>query len=780
MSEDRPHKSDPVRRRARQSPLRAKSAEKDVPVSNQPRLAGLCQRLVLEAYAPAAVLIDHENQCLYSLGATDRYLQVPSGSPTIDLLAMARKPVRVSLRSVLHRARQENRRIVVSGCQVAGRYEPDSVTLDVRPVPEAGEGALLVCFVEEPTRKDPPRSIRKSEREVNQEQAAFPDIQLSEARDRLDALSRDLDNVLYNIDAATIILDKSLNIRYFTPAINLIFNLLPGDIGRPLADLQILAHDDTFLADAQTVLKRTVLVEKAIEAHSGAWYMRRIAPFSARDGGVEGVVMTFSDITERKHIANQIETAQRSIQLASFAKSRLLAATSHELRQPLQTLALLQGLLAKKVEGTAAIKLVAKLDETLANMQSMLNTLSDINQIEAGTARAEISVFPIEVLLHRLKEEFAYQAHALGVELRVVFCRCSIQSDRRLLEQMIRNLLSNALKYTKSGKILLGCRRRQGTLSVEIWDTGTGSPDEKLQAMFEKYAPLDKGPHGQGRGFGLDLSIVERLAKLLDHHVCVRSRHGKGSVFAVEILSSTDGSDPSPANQELLSREGPIQIPHPQDMAMSTREPVKALGSAIVFVVDDDMHVRETIRNVLEDEGRTVEDYPSCEAFLEAYHPGSSGCLLVDAYLPGMSGLELMQYLRKEGHRLPTVMITGNSDVSIAVRAMKAGALDFIEKPVGRSELLASIERALVQSQDLTKLLSGRDAAIRHLAGLTTRQREIMDRVLAGQSSKTIAAELGISQRTVENHRASIMKKTGSRSLPALARLAMAAARNGH
>ena len=110
------------------------------------------------------------------------------------------------------------------------------------------------------------------------------------------------------------------------------------------------------------------------------------------------------------------------------------------------------------------------------------------------------------------------------------------------------------------------------------------------------------------------------------------------------------------------------------------------------------------MRAVLEDDGRTVEDYATCEAFLAAYHPGREACLLIDAYLPGMSGLELLQRLHDAGHRLPAIMITGNSDVPMAVQAMKAGASDFIEKPIGRGELLASVERALEQSRDANKL----------------------------------------------------------------------------
>ena len=192
-------------------------------------------------------------------------------------------------------------------------------------------------------------------------------------------------------------------------------------------------------------------------------------------------------------------------------------------------------------------------------------------------------------------------------------------------------------------------------------------------------------------------------------------------------------------------------------------------------MVDDDSNLREVMRAVLEDDGRNVEDYATCEAFLEAYRPGQEACLVIDAYLPGMDGLELLRRLGDAGHRLPAIMITGNSDVSIAVQAMKAGALDFIEKPVGRDELLAVVERALTLSRDSSKLFAWRETAADRISKLTPRQRQIMALVLSGHHSKNIAADLHISQRTVENHRNSIMKKTGSKSMPALARLAMAA-----
>ena len=182
------------------------------------------------------------------------------------------------------------------------------------------------------------------------------------------------------------------------------------------------------------------------------------------------------------------------------------------------------------------------------------------------------------------------------------------------------------------------------------------------------------------------------------------------------------------------------------------------------------------MRELLEADGRTVEAYDSSEAFLDVYRPGRRGCLVVDARLPGMGGLELLQRLNSERQRLPAIMITGHGDVTMAVRAMRAGAADFIEKPVGHAELLASIDRAMEQAGDTAKLSAQRRTAANSIAGLTARQRQIMDLVLAGHPSKNIAADLGLSQRTVENHRAAVMKKTGSRSIAAMVRLALTAA----
>jgi two-component system CheB/CheR fusion protein len=742
----------------------------------------------------------------------------------------------------------------------------------------------------------------KAKRQSNNHEHGNLNTQQSIERQRLTA--HDLQKILYSTDVATILLDADLNIRFFTPATKLLFNVIPGDIGRPLTDLNSLAPDAALVSDARSVLQEFEPIEREIEARSGAWYVRRILPYRSEGKGIEGVVITFADITHQKAVAAALEQASFQADSANVAKSRFLAAASHDLRQPLQTLVLLQELLAKVVVGDKAKKLIGRLDRTLGGMSGMLNALLDVNQIEAGTVRAEFETFRIDAVLDRVTADLACQAEAQRIALHVVPCTLSVRSDPRLLEQMIRNLLSNALKYTKQGRVLLGCRRRSGNLNIQIWDTGAGIPESQLQEIFEEYRQLDNAARDRSLGLGLGLSIVKRLGSLLDHRVTVSSQLGKGSVFSVEVQQSPgglptrtdggvriqgqhhDGANPActilvveddsevrdllaialtaeghrvvtavdgVAALQLLETKalqpglvisdfnlpngmdglcvaatirarlgrsvpvivltGDISTKTLRDIALQKCEHLNkpaslkelvaaaarvvpesartssppaspadaAAGSApVIFVVDDESEVRRAIRSMLEHDGRLVEDYADGEAFLDGYRPGRHACLLVDANLPGISGLDLLRRLKQAGHLVPTIMITGQSDVPMAVEAMKAGASDFLEKPIRGVELLAGVGRALELSRDSGKVLQWRKEAADHLAGLTRRQHQILEMVLAGQPSKNIAADLGISQRTVENHRASIMKKSGTRSLPALARLALVAAGDSH
>ncbi len=938
--------------------------------SRQSVLAELCQKAVLDQHAPAAVLCNARHECLYSLGPIDRYLHVAPGHVTQDVLAMVRGALRTRLRSAMTQAAHRDCRVAVPGGSVVLDGRPMCFTIDVQPLSNDGEKLLLICFVDAsasaqaasgaaPSRdasriaelereleaarvelEEGARSLEASDKaqraiseealsvneeyqstneelltskeelqSLNEELTAL-NSQLQETLERQRTTANDLQNILYSTDVATLFLDRDLNIRFFTPATKALFKVIAGDVGRPLADLHSLATDTDLPADAHAVLASLEPVEREIETASGTWFRRRILPYRTETHGVEGVVITFNDITRRKQAASALEEAKAAAEAANLAKSRFLAAASHDLRQPLQTLALLGGLLAKAVVGDKAIGLVERQDETLGAMSGMLDTLLDLNQVEAGIVKPELEDCRIDELLHRLFEEFTIPADARGLRLRAVPCSAMVRTDPRLLEQMLRNLVANAVKYTDQGRVLLGCRRRGGTLRIEVWDTGIGIPNGELQAVFDEYHQISNEARERERGLGLGLSIVKRLGNLLDHRIAARSRPGKGSVFVIEVprvpeavsprrrapyrvegarvAAPLDGSrkgqilvvEDDPDLRDLLrqllcdegyevevaangqeagekltnpsfrfdlviadynlpgsmtglqvasrlrgslsdipviiltgdistgtlqdvTRHGLIQLTKPvrsaemirtvdlllrreasqhRAVTQSSCEPDAQTGAPIVFVVDDDHSVRAALRAVLEDAGRVVADYPGSDAFLAALaagHSGRNACLLVDAAMPGIDGLELLEQLTATGRTLPAIVITGHGDVAMAVRAMKAGALDFIEKPVRTPELLTAVAHALDSARDSSALAARHTEAASSIAGLTPRQLDVMGMVLAGHPSKNIALDLGISQRTVENHRASIMRKTGARSLPALARLALASVKPG-
>ena len=493
-----------------------------------------------------------------------------------------------------------------------------------------------------------------------------------------------LQNILNSSGIATLVVDRALKLRFFTPAVTSLFKLTAANLGRPLAEVTRRFVDSDLLLDAETVIATSVTLWREVEADNGAWYNRRLLPYRTANNDIQGVVVTFSDIsemkaaereiqtahaysnsivdairqplvvldhelrvvsaspsfyrsfaikpesavgrqlpdlrdrcldvqalrsfldriagehdvveeyeieidlaprgrrvlslnarnipavppgkqrtllaiddiTDRKHVGAALEAAKKQAERANLGKSRFLAAASHDLRQPLQTIFLMHGILATSVEDPAAVKLIARLGELLDVMSSLLNKLLDINQLEAGIVNPEPSDFSIGVLLERLSRDFAYQAEGKLLSCRVVASRLAVHSDPTLLEQMIRNLLSNALKYTKRGKILLGCRRHGDRLRIEVWDTGLGIPEGQLKAIFDEFHQLDNPARERERGLGLGLSIVQRLGDLLHHKVDVRSTPGKGSVFAIEVpLAGAESQTQPPGSvQQLAAR----------------------------------------------------------------------------------------------------------------------------------------------------------------------------------------------------------------------------------
>ncbi len=596
------------------------------------------------------------------------------------------------------------------------------------------------------------------------------------------------------------------------------------------------------------------------------------------------ILISIDDVTDAKSRAEALAAAKDEAERANLAKSRFLAAASHDLRQPLQTMSLLQGMLADSVFDPPTAKLIDRLDKTVTAMSGLLDKLLDINQLEAGVVQPKLANFSVADMLNQLQAEFEIHAINDGLELRVVPCHLMVRSDPRLVEQILRNMLANATKYTNHGKVLLGCRRRGDSLSIEVWDTGSGIPESELSAIFKEFHQLDNRVAKRAKGLGLGLAIVHRLADLLHAPIAVRSRVGHGSVFSLELpvvhfgglappiralaaprapvhqtpdaeaqailiveddaevrdmlklfldrrgfraFAARDGrqalsiaaelgmaldlivadynlpganglevvaqidaaarrkiptilltGDISAATLLEIANKGHIHLHKPADTVRLINTIHGLLGgrkslASTIFVVDDDLEIREAMRDFLEMNGYRVEIFADGADFLEAYSAERDGCLLADARMPGVGGLQLIERMAKIQPLLPVIMITAYGDVAMAVSAMKAGAFDFLEKPVQQVELLAAIERALSESGKQPTPSAERVIAEAKIDSLTSRQRQILDQVLAGIPSKAIAAKLNISQRTVDNHRAAIMRKTGAKTLSALFRVAL-------
>jgi two-component system CheB/CheR fusion protein len=587
----------------------------------------------------------------------------------------------------------------------------------------------------------------------------------------------DSDRIIDALRQPLIVLNEKLRVISANRAFYRTFAITPEEaVGRHLAavgdhrlDVSAL-HDFLDLIQAESAVIEDYEIEIELPAQG-----RRVLLLNAQRIGGESIatrkiLVTIYDVTEHRRAELALVSAKWHSERANLGKSRFLSAAGNDLRQPLQTLSLMRTILAKKIKDKEALELIARLNKTTDAMFLMLDTLIDINQLEAGIVRPKKVDFPINDLLEQLRIEFAYHAQAHGLIWHVVPCRLSIWSDPRLLEQIIRNFLSNALKYTERGKILLGCRRRGDKLRIEVWDTGTGLSERQLRAILAEFRQLDNPARERIRGLGLGLSIVQRLGSLLDHSIDVQSCPGKGSVFAIEAP---------------IAREQPGVLPQRRQPG-TVRQPTVRAGSSpqaetkvdmlqpTIFVVDDDASVREAMSRFLQEEGWLVEVYGSAEAFLQAYRPGREGCLVVDAWMPRIGGLELLERLQTEGGAPPAIVITGHADIPLAVRAMKAGAMAFLEKPVRYDELVVNIERALELTRNSAALSSLREATARRIARLTPRERQIMEMVVEGNPNKQIAYVLGISQRTVETHRAAAMKKIGARTLSELIHLTIA------
>jgi len=408
-----------------------------------------------------------------------------------------------------------------------------------------------------------------------------------------------------------------------------------------------------------------------------------LSPIEAGDDVL--VAAAIRDVTDGKRVQAELVVARKSAERereiaerANLGKSRFLATASHDLRQPLQTLSLLNGTLRRIVTEPDATEALLQQEQAIGAMSRLLNALLDISKLESGAIKPEPTDFTVAALFEELRSDFAGLAAKKGLELQIEPCTDCVHSDPSLVEQILRNLVSNAIKYTRQGWIQLRCLHEAALTRIEVLDTGIGIPANQLAYIYDEFYQVGVPTNTSRDGYGLGLSIVQRLVKLLNLRLDVHSEMGKGSAFSL-VLPSSNGS---------------VALPRVTSGETITRQPQN--GRVSVLLVEDDPAVRDATRMLLKAEGYRVTAVDSLADALQKARQESVDLLVTDYHLSGdETGIQVIAALREIlGLALKAVLMTG--DTSTAVRELPRDAyLRVASKPIKAEELLTLL-RALL------------------------------------------------------------------------------------
>jgi signal transduction histidine kinase len=380
---------------------------------------------------------------------------------------------------------------------------------------------------------------------------------------------------------------------------------------------------------------------------------------------------------ELKALNAQLREAKIEAERANLSKTKFFAAASHDLQQPLNIARLYLNALGERERDPDALRMVERIAGALDGADNLLATLLEMARFDASATVPETAFFAIETLLRAIANDYALQAEERHLRLRVVPCDAIVRTDPRLLDRILRNFASNALRYTIDGGVLIGCRSRSGRLRIEVWDTGYGIPENRQAEIFEEFRQLDVPEREtRGMGLGLGLAIVERIAKLLDLHVGLRSRVGRGSVFTIDV--------------PLGERE---RVVVPVRAAAPKRRASGPLFGKTVLLVDDDADALDGMAVLLRTWGcRTIEARSVTSAVEQSQSALAAPDLIVADFHLGHehTGLDAIDRVRAIVDRqVAAVVLTADRSAAIKAR-VEAGGHWFLEKPV-RIERLRSL-----------------------------------------------------------------------------------------
>ncbi|MCW2285895.1 PAS domain S-box-containing protein [Rhodoblastus acidophilus] len=379
------------------------------------------------------------------------------------------------------------------------------------------------------------------------------------------------------------------------------------------------------------------------------------------------------DISIRKQFESALAAAKAEAERANLDKSRFLAAASHDLRQPVQSLMLLMPLVERQVQPTArAAQVLSLMSKALGGLNVLLTAVLDVSRLDAGGIEPSPEIVSLRGLCERLAAEYAPKAEALGLELRVRARDSFARTDPALLERVLRNLLENALRYTKAGGALLAMRRRGDAVRIDVIDTGVGIPADKRQDIFKEFTQLDNPGRDLSRGLGLGLAIVARISNLLDLNVTLASRPGRGSRFSITL---------------------PVVAPEAQQPAIADAAEQR---SGAVLVIEDNQILRLAIETILRESGYQTFAAASGEEAIDLAQRRQVDAIVTDYRLgAGLNGVEAAREIeRRLGRATPKLLLTGEIG-NQRLNETDLTDFEFLYKPISVDKLQAKLARML-------------------------------------------------------------------------------------
>ncbi len=386
------------------------------------------------------------------------------------------------------------------------------------------------------------------------------------------------------------------------------------------------------------------------------------------------------EVVERMQAEKQLVEAKHEAEHANLTKTKFLAAVGHDLLQPMSAARLFTTALQEHQLPAQAARLVESLNYSMEDVESLVSTLVDISKLDAGVVQPDIVAFDIATLLGNLANEFRQQAAVAGLNFRFVPCTATISTDSQLLARILRNLLSNAIRYTEQGDILLGCRRHREGLLIQVWDTGIGIPQNKLTEVFLEFKRLASKRKNVTRGLGLGLAIVDKIARILGNQIHVRSEEGKGSVFSILV----------PYGELSLQRASAVRQ---QAMALAT-----PLAESCILVIDNDTSICAGMETLLGSWGcRVLSATGIGELDAAELRSSMPDLVIADYHLDdGETGIDAAKQLRHWlGQSLPVLMITANRTQELKQQVREQG-YHLLNKPIKPHKLKSMLRHLLI------------------------------------------------------------------------------------